>query len=145
MWLQSGEANLKYPDPNWKDTEHNGRRALTQEVADEIVEEMDEDFLIERNRFPKDSGLGPELSRLPSSARVAFAQELYGIVMTRGEIRSAALAGGASLLPARSGRKPAMHTPNEGTGLDLRRIRGWQVHGASTASYLRIEHATAGH
>ena len=89
-YMQSGEARFKYPDPNWQDSDHPGRRPLTQEVADLLVQEMDEDFLIEKNRYPKDTGLGPDFIRLPAHARIAFAQELYVTIMTKKEVKAAA-------------------------------------------------------
>ncbi len=87
QWMQTGEVRFKYPDPLWDDNQHPGRRPLTQEIADQIVLEMDEDFLIEKNRYPKETGLGPEFARLPPHARVAMAQELYGVLMTKREIK----------------------------------------------------------
>jgi len=84
--MQSGEARLRYPDPLWQPKP--GRKPLTQDVADFIVAEMDEDFLIERGRFPRESGLGPEFSRLPPHARQAFAQELYDVMKTTAELKA---------------------------------------------------------
>lgn len=90
VWMQNGDAQYKFPDPTWDDAQHPGRRPLTQTVGDELVKEMDEDFLIERNRFPRETGLGPEFSRLPPHARLAMAQDLYGVIRTREELRGEA-------------------------------------------------------
>lgn len=86
--MQSGQADLRRPDPYWQPPP--GRKPLTQELADQLVHEIDEDFLFEKNRFPRETGLGPEFSRLSPQARLAFAQELYSLVMTIDEQRAAA-------------------------------------------------------
>ena len=85
-FMQSGEVKLKCPDPYWSDDEHPERHKLTREVADEIVHEVDEDFEIERGRFPRETGFGPEFSRLPPHARMALAQGLCVNRMTEREI-----------------------------------------------------------
>lgn len=87
-YMQSGEATQRFPDPTWHPKP--GRRALTPEVASQIVTEMDDDFRLERGRFPKESGLGPDFERLPSHARVAFCQEVYDILKTTEEIMAEA-------------------------------------------------------
>lgn len=112
--MQDNTAHFKFPDPSWNDAKHPGRRPLTQEIADKIVREMDEDFLIEKNRFPKETGLGPEFVRLPPHARVAMAQELYGVAMTKGEIKAAAqklLDQGMREFPPKSGQSVLVSTP----------------------------------
>lgn len=88
--MQAGEAALRYPDPLWQPKP--GRKAITQELADIMVQEMDEDFLLQQNRFPKESGLGPEFSRLPPHARLAFMQEIMDASRTTREITQEASA-----------------------------------------------------
>jgi len=110
-YMQTGEAAMNYPDPFWEDTKHPGRRKLTQDIADKVVQEVDEDFEIERGRFPRETGLGPEFSRLPPQARMALAQELYSILMTDKEIAEEAdrlLARGITQFPPRD--EPALGT-----------------------------------
>ena len=44
-------------------------------------------FFIEVNRFPDaDANAGPGFARLPSAARMAFAQELYLVLLTSDEL-----------------------------------------------------------
>lgn len=80
--MESGEAWNRYPDPDWVDPP--GRKPLTQEVADAMIDEMDADFDLEKNRYP--DGRGPEFKRLPPHARLALAQGLRAILKTPGEI-----------------------------------------------------------
>ena len=105
-FMQSGEAAMKYPDPYWDDKKHPNRRPLTQEIADTIVSEVDLDFEIEKGRFPRETGLGPEFRRLPPHARMALAQELYEVLMTEQEIAAEAerlLDMGITYFPPREG------------------------------------------
>lgn len=120
-YLQRGEAAHKYPDPSWEAPP--GRKPLTQDLADTLVREIDEDFEIERGRFPRESGaplstgLGPEMSRLPPHARMAFAQELYGVVMTAAEIKAEALrlleSGVTAFPPGSKPEPPPSESPAE--------------------------------
>ncbi|MCI0438692.1 MAG: hypothetical protein L0177_06120 [Chloroflexi bacterium] len=83
-FIESGEAQNRYPDPFWKDEDYPDKRPLTQEVADAFIEEMDADFMLEKNRFQ--GRLAPEFIRLPSYARIAFVQDAYRIIKTSGQI-----------------------------------------------------------
>ncbi len=82
--MESGEAASRYPDPFWRDEDFPGKAPLTQEVADRLIEEMDEDFMLEKGRFQ--GRAAPEFSRLPPHARIAFAQDLYRVMKTSAEI-----------------------------------------------------------
>ena len=100
-FIDAGDAVNHYPDPNWDDSLHPGKVALTQDVADTFIEEMDADFMLEKSRFQ--GRLSPEFARLPSHARLAFAQDAYGIMKTSADINAEAderLATGETLPPA---------------------------------------------
>ena len=100
QYMESGEAINRYPDPYWKDDDYPGKVALTQEVADTFIREMDADFMLEKSRFQ--GRLAPEFARLPSHARLAFVQEAYKIIKTSDVIRKEAevrLEAGESLPP----------------------------------------------
>lgn len=86
QYIESGEAAHRYPDPKWQTPK--GRASLTLERADQLIKEMDADFEIESYRFP--SGGGPDFKRLPAHARMAFAQEVYGVLKTEAEIEEEA-------------------------------------------------------
>ena len=99
--IDSGEAVNYYPDPNWDDSQHPGKVSLTQDVANAFIEEMDADFMLEEGRFQ--GRLSPEFARLPSHARLAFAQEAYGIMKTSSDINAEVdkrLTAGQTLPPA---------------------------------------------
>ena len=98
--MHNGEADNRYPDPYWNDEDYPGKVPLNQEVADEFIEEMDADFMIEKNRFQ--GRLAPEFSRLPAHARIAFVQDAYKIMKTSTDIEKEAeerLGAGESLPP----------------------------------------------
>ena len=84
--IESGEAELKQPDPFWESPE--SKAPLTLEVADKFISEMDEDFMMERSRFQ--GRLAPEFSRLSPQARMAFMQAVYGVILTTVEIKAEA-------------------------------------------------------
>lgn len=86
--MEDGTARHRFPDPFWDHARWGRKRPLTQQIADRIIAEMDADFEIERARFPQ--GVGPEFARLPPHARLAFAQEVYGVIKTEGEIEEEA-------------------------------------------------------
>ena len=86
--IESDEASNRYPDPYWRDEDHPEKTPLTQDVADEFIEEMDQDFMLEKNRFQ--GRLAPEFSRLPAHARIAFVQEAYKVIKTSVEIKAEA-------------------------------------------------------
>ena len=99
--IDSDEAVNHYPDPNWDDSQHPGKVSLTQDVADTFIEEMDADFMLEKSRFQ--GRLSPDFARLPSHARLALAQEAYGIMKTSSDINAEAdkrLDAGEVLPPA---------------------------------------------
>ena len=83
--IESGEAIHRYPDPFWKDEDHPEFTSLTQEVADKFISEMDEDFMVEKSRFQGRSA--PEFERLPPHSRLAFVQELYGLIKSSVELQ----------------------------------------------------------
>ncbi len=100
-FIDAGDAENHYPDPNWDDSSYPGKVSLTQDVADTFIEEMDADFMLEKSRFQ--GRLSPEFARLPSHARLAFAQDAYGIMKTGADINAEAdkrLAEGETLPPA---------------------------------------------
>jgi len=82
--MESGEAENHYPDPTWEDGDYPNNAALTSKVADKFIEEIDADFMIEKNRFQGRSA--PEFSRLPPHARLAFVQEAYRLIKTQSAI-----------------------------------------------------------
>lgn len=92
--MQAGTADQQYPDPTWKQFESPGLRALTPEVADELIAEIEADFEIEKNRYPE--GVGPGYYRLMPHARMALAQELYKALKTDAQIKAEAEARRAS-------------------------------------------------
>ena len=90
--MQAGEAQNMLPDPFWQPKP--GRRAISPEVADHLVSEIDEDFSNERARYIKGSdgvARGPEFLRLPPHARLAFAQQVWDVMMTGAEIEAEAV------------------------------------------------------
>mgnify|MGYP001610454007 FL=1 len=80
--MEDGTAEKAYPSFRAM------KRQVTQEMADELVEELDADFEIEHHRFPE--GYGPEFCRLSSLARLAFAQEMAQVMKTDEEIQAEA-------------------------------------------------------
>lgn len=82
--MQNGTANDRFPDPTWKPKPF--LLALTQEIADKIVSELDSDFMVEYSRFPEGLGSGPEFKRLAPHARVAFAQVVMDNLLTNHEL-----------------------------------------------------------
>jgi len=118
LLMQSGEAEMRYPDPTW--SEQEGRAPLTPELADMIVKELDADFEVERGRFQ--GRRPPEFARLSAVARLAFAQDLLGILKTDQTIRAEAkdrLAAGEVLppLPAHVPGAPSSPGPYEEMGV----------------------------
>jgi hypothetical protein len=98
--MNSGEAANRFPDPYWDDSKHPDKHALTQEIADAFIEEMDADFMLEKSRFQ--GRLAPEFARLPAHARLAFVQEAYPLIKTSKQINQEAemrLASGETLPP----------------------------------------------
>ena len=98
--MKSGDAANRYPDPYWKDDDYPDKAPLTQEVVDRFIEEMDADFMLEKNRFQ--GRLAPEFARLPAHARMDFVQEVYKIIKTTAEIEKEAeerLEAGEALPP----------------------------------------------
>ena len=85
-YIEEGEAAFKFPDPDFKP--RNPKVSITQETADLLITEMDDDFALEKSRWP--DGRGPEFSRLPPHARVAFAQELHLATKTMDEMAAEA-------------------------------------------------------
>ena len=83
-FMESGEAANRFPDPFWNDEDYPGKATLTQDVADTFIEELDADFMLEKNRFH--GRLAPEFSRLPPHARMALVQEAYKIIKTSAAI-----------------------------------------------------------
>lgn len=98
--METGEASTRYPDPHWSDETHPGKVGLTQEVADKFIEEMDNDFMLEKSRFQ--GRQAPEFSRLPPTARMAFVQDAYLVIKSGADINGEAdqrLANGEVLPP----------------------------------------------
>ena len=98
--MEDGTADSRYPDPNW--AQPGDREPLSQELADRIIEEMEEDFLIEERRMLNMGKKPPEFSRLAPHARMAFAQQIYAIMKPLWAIREEAkerAAAGESLPP----------------------------------------------
>ena len=87
--MDNGDYFDRYPDPNWRDEDHPQFTALTMEVADKFVYEMDEDFLVEKNRFQ--GKLAPDFGRLPEHSRLAFVQECYLTMKSSVQIREEAM------------------------------------------------------
>ena len=81
--LQDGSIVQRLPDPLWR-----SRRGhlVTQEIADTLVQEMDEDFDLEKGRFPAGADSGPALSRMLPAQRLAFAQHYFTVLLTRDEL-----------------------------------------------------------
>jgi hypothetical protein len=99
-FIESGEAQNRYPDPYWSDENHPDKAPLTQEVADRFIDEMDADFMLEKSRFQ--GRLAPEFARLPAHSRMAFVQDAYQIIKTSSVINNEAdhrLAAGEALPP----------------------------------------------
>ncbi|HZX50298.1 MAG TPA: hypothetical protein VFE94_04130 [Candidatus Paceibacterota bacterium] len=86
--MQTGEADNHLPDPLWHRRDHGKKAPLTQELADKFIEELDEDFLIEKGRFG--GRLPPDFSRLSPSGRIAFVQEMYEVLLTEEELEEEA-------------------------------------------------------
>ncbi len=82
--ISSWEAMNRYPDPLWNDEDYPDKVPLTQEIADNFIEEMDADFMLEKSRFQ--GRLAPEFARLPPHARLAFVQEAYRVIRSTAEI-----------------------------------------------------------
>ena len=100
--MESGDATNRYPDPYWRDDspEAVDKASLNQEVADKFIEEMDADFMLEKNRFQ--GRLAPEFARLPPHARLAFVQDAYKVLKTTAQIEKEAekrLTAGEALPP----------------------------------------------
>jgi hypothetical protein len=86
--MENGGADHRYPDPYWNDEDHPGKVTLTQDVADTFIEEMDADFMLEKNRFQ--GRLAPEFIRLPAHARMAFVQDAYKVIKTSKQVEKEA-------------------------------------------------------
>ncbi len=113
--LESGAANVQYPDP-FKST-------LSQEEADSLIKELDEEFYREKGRWGSLSvEAGPEFSRLASHARIVFVEELKAVLKSRDEIIEEArerLESGEQLPPNKireAGKKAEEQTQNAGFG-----------------------------
>ena len=77
-WFDLMKAKLvghELPSPYWQDDLYTDKTKLTQSVADLLVKEIDEDFMMEKNRFM--GRKAPNFSRLPPGARMSFAREIY--------------------------------------------------------------------
>lgn len=82
--LENNTAIHQYPDIFWENDKYPDLKPLTQDVADEFVEELDADFMLEKNRF---QGRGaPDFNRLAPHSRMAFAQAFYRITMSEKQI-----------------------------------------------------------
>jgi len=77
--MEDGSAANRYPDLN--------DATYIMEDADKLVKELDADFDIEKRRY---HGLkveaGPGYERLAPHSRLAFAQEVFGAVLSESEI-----------------------------------------------------------
>lgn len=81
-FIENDDAINKYPDP-YSDVK------ISIEMADKVIKEIDEDFMLEKSRFQ--GRLAPEFSRLPNHSRIAFIQEVSLILKTMDEIKSEAI------------------------------------------------------
>ena len=82
--MESGIADDQYPDIFWKDDDYPTLKPLTQDLADELIAEIDADFMLEQSRFRERSA--PEFDRLVPHARMAFAQAVYRVTLSSEEI-----------------------------------------------------------
>lgn len=100
--METGEAFRLGPDPSWDDDEYPDKRPLTLELATKYLEELDADFLIEKNRFR--GRKAPEFSRIAGTpASLAFMQQVYRVQKTSSQIQKEAqarLAAGQELPPS---------------------------------------------
>lgn len=86
--MENDTADNQYPDPMWDSDLYPDMKPLTQDLAEEMVEEFDADFQLEKNRFQGRSG--PEFKRLASHSQLAFAQAIYRITLSQQEITTRA-------------------------------------------------------
>lgn len=79
-YIENGEAENIYPDPFFK-------KNISQELADNIINIIENDFLLEKGRW---EGLkvnsGPGYTRLSPSAKIAFVQQISKIYKNTSQI-----------------------------------------------------------
>ena len=83
-WFDFMKAKLvghQLPSPYWQDDLYPDKTKLTQSVADLLVKEIDEDFMLEKTRFM--GRKAPNFSRLPPGARLSFAREIYRVMKSQ--------------------------------------------------------------
>lgn len=96
--LQDGTYWSYMASPFW--TNPPDKTALTQDVVELFVKELDEDFMLEKSRFQGKKP--PEFSRLPFGPKFAFVQECYKIMKSSKAINAEAderLANGEKMPP----------------------------------------------
>ena len=101
--LEAGIAELQYPDPAWRDSDYPELTPLTPEHVDQLIAEIDADFEREHDRFPETTRLGPDFGRLRPHARMAFAQAIYRVLKSEGQMEAEARSkpdAGEALPPA---------------------------------------------
>ena len=83
--LQEGTANDRYPDPFIVEAPKG--KLITQERADDFVEQLEADMLLEKARFGSlNRDAGPGFTRLESHAKIAFMQSIWSIMKTPQEL-----------------------------------------------------------
>ena len=81
--LENGSAFKRFPDRKNKD--------VTMSQAKKMISNLDKDFMTESYRWEKlKVEAGPEFSRLPDCAQLAFAQQLKKTMKTSAEIATEA-------------------------------------------------------
>ena len=110
--MQSREAEQRWPDPQGG--------AVSVELADMLIEELDADFNKEVNRFPGiDPEAGPAFHRLLPHARLAVAQEMLGVLKSEAQLEEEMerrMKNGEKLPPEDSNESraaPGAFTPGE--------------------------------
>ena len=75
--MESGIADDQYPDIFWKDDDYPFLKPLTQDIADELIAEIDADCMLEQSRFRQRSA--PAFDRLVPPARMASSPAVYRV------------------------------------------------------------------
>ena len=84
--MESRVADDQYPDIFWEDGNYPFLKPLTQTLADELIDEIDADFMLEKSRMETANKSAPEFSRLAPHARMAFAQAIYRTTLSNEEM-----------------------------------------------------------
>ena len=126
--METGEIESIYPDPFWDDSKYGGKANITLELANNFIDELDQDFQKEKSRFK--GANAPEFWRLSDNSKIALLQRLYPVLKTQKEMEDEStkrLNGGEEFPPyeSESRRESKFYFPTYNTKNRKNIMAGW--------------------